>query len=343
MEFITDRTYADVLKLLDYEKMGWNNMDVNERLEWYRHSKGAFNLRDLERISDNIQELRKLLQNKFRKKIYMAYSAGTYRTTIREYYTYVYFETEKTNCKWECDIYNSDGTLHSSTLHTGSTIVTKDATQYANVIILDDTKIDEFDVYATDFILDEYVPIEVDYYDNKVIPTRSLFENRFSQQNLLLSCIPEYGLNYKVDLETVFTHLDFKYLNDIESKLELIYNFINTPTNQYVVPVEWNYEDTVKVINEDDVTDNHITTNDYIWFDNIGESTTYLYAPAGTVAHIEWYDETTLSHYNSHRMKWTSTEWSGVRASGLFKVTFYAENGVDLKNNVKVQQRYRLY
>lgn len=343
MEFITDRTYADVLKLKEYKKRGWKNMDKDEQQEWLQDLKGSFNLSDLKRITNNIDELGDLLSGKFRKKINMVYADGIFKATIPEDYTYIYVNADNTKFIWTYERYNADGTLSSTGNRSGSLGFSKDATQIAYIIVTSTSYINNINVYATDFVINTYVPSSIDYNDNTIIPKQSILQNRFDRQNLLLSYIPEYGKDYKVDLKKVYKELDFEYLNSIESKLELLYNFINTPFNQYNVPVEWNYEDTVSVLNEDDVTENHITTDDYIWFNNIGKPTTYLYAPAGTVAHIVWYDEITLKEFNSYRMEWTSTDWKGIVASGLFKVTFYAQNGVDLENNVKVQQRYRLY
>lgn len=343
MEFITDRTYADVHKLKEYEKRGWENMDEDEQQEWLQDLKGSFNLSDLKRITNNIVELGGLLSVKFRKKINMVYDGTIFKATIPEDYTYIYVSTDNTEAEWTYEVCDADGTIINVSTYTGSLGINKDATQKAYILVTSTSYIKNINVYATDFMIGAYIPIYVDYDNIKQIPYLSVFKNRIDRQNLLLSYIPEYGKNYKVDVEKVQRNLNFEYLNNIEGKLELIYNFINTPTNEYEVPVEWNYEDTVRVINEDDVTDNHITTDDYIWFNNIGKPTTNLYAPAGTVAHIVWYDETTLKEFNSYRMEWTSTSWQGIIASGLFKVTFYAKNGVDLENNVKVQQRYRLY
>lgn len=53
MEIITDRTYEDVQRVIEFEKRGWANLSDEEKAEWLAGMKGALNHTDLNRMIDN--------------------------------------------------------------------------------------------------------------------------------------------------------------------------------------------------------------------------------------------------------------------------------------------------
>lgn len=58
MTFITDRTQADVDRLLVLQTKGWNNMTSSEREEWYGvATRGAYNYTDLNRVESAVAEI----------------------------------------------------------------------------------------------------------------------------------------------------------------------------------------------------------------------------------------------------------------------------------------------
>lgn len=59
MEFVTDRTYADVLKVKEYNERGWNELSEEERQEWLAGMKGAFNCTDMNRINEALNFIEK--------------------------------------------------------------------------------------------------------------------------------------------------------------------------------------------------------------------------------------------------------------------------------------------
>lgn len=59
MEFVTDRTYTDVLKVREYNERGWNELSEEERQEWLAGMKGAFNCTDMNRINEALNFIEK--------------------------------------------------------------------------------------------------------------------------------------------------------------------------------------------------------------------------------------------------------------------------------------------
>lgn len=63
MEFITDRTQADVDRCKVLAAKGWNNMTDSEKAEWYGAAmRGAYNYSDLNRVEAAVAELSEFLE-----------------------------------------------------------------------------------------------------------------------------------------------------------------------------------------------------------------------------------------------------------------------------------------
>lgn len=55
IEPVMDRTQADIEKVRRFHELGWSKLTRQEQQEWKSGLKGALNVRDLERIENNIQ------------------------------------------------------------------------------------------------------------------------------------------------------------------------------------------------------------------------------------------------------------------------------------------------
>lgn len=61
--FVYDRTQADVNRVLDLKRRGWNNLSTEEQAEWLGgRMKGAMNLSDLKRIENDCYVIAQLLK-----------------------------------------------------------------------------------------------------------------------------------------------------------------------------------------------------------------------------------------------------------------------------------------
>lgn len=61
MEFVTDRTQADVDLVNRLRAKGWNNMTASEQRLWDQGLKGAYNYTDLNRVESNVAHLSVML------------------------------------------------------------------------------------------------------------------------------------------------------------------------------------------------------------------------------------------------------------------------------------------
>lgn len=57
LELITDRTPRDVARLQELNAKGWANMTADEKVEWKKVSKGAYNYTDLNRVESAVEYL----------------------------------------------------------------------------------------------------------------------------------------------------------------------------------------------------------------------------------------------------------------------------------------------
>lgn len=58
MDFITDRTAADVARAQQFRSRGWNNLTDAEKAEWLAGLKGAYNNTDLNRVESAVAAIR---------------------------------------------------------------------------------------------------------------------------------------------------------------------------------------------------------------------------------------------------------------------------------------------
>jgi hypothetical protein len=58
LHLVTDRTQADVDRATNLARKGWENMSLEERLEWESGMKGAYNYTDLNRVQSAVRFLR---------------------------------------------------------------------------------------------------------------------------------------------------------------------------------------------------------------------------------------------------------------------------------------------
>jgi hypothetical protein len=58
LHLVTDRTFEDVYRATTLAKKGWENMTAEERAEWERGMKGAYNYTDLNRVQSAVRFLR---------------------------------------------------------------------------------------------------------------------------------------------------------------------------------------------------------------------------------------------------------------------------------------------
>lgn len=54
-EPVTDRTKEDVDKVISYNRIGWKSLSDEQKKEWSDGLKGALNLKDINRIKNNVQ------------------------------------------------------------------------------------------------------------------------------------------------------------------------------------------------------------------------------------------------------------------------------------------------
>ena len=76
-DFVTDRTYADYQRWLTLRDKGWQNMTDEERAEWNRGMKGAYNSSDLSRVSEVVR----LIKDELTQCGYLGYVEFNVRKT----------------------------------------------------------------------------------------------------------------------------------------------------------------------------------------------------------------------------------------------------------------------
>lgn len=241
MEFITDRTYTDVLKLIDYQKMGWLNMDKEERQEWLAGMKGAFNCTDMNRINAALNFIEKRCAIKDTVKI--PYSIEN--TTISSNdYKYVYIcDIEE---GYYADVFNGATMYHCvpNELHRIEIV----GDELSLTFHTDDGELPPVipDCYVggsnTKFPFGEYA-LKTDYTINEYL-TYSKFKKTIDKYNELYPrCNVIQNPNNSVLVEK---KPNFQFFNRLEELLKSGYEFLEqhdkhlpSTDEDFVYPIEW--------------------------------------------------------------------------------------------------------
>ena len=357
MIFITDRTIEDVAEAQAFANKSWEDFSDEDKEHWFAGLKGAFNASDLKRIDNNINDLGLKMNNFYRKRL--SFNSEKTLTVDSSKYPNVYITALTYPIYFTVKVYVG-GTLvatnsydREQTFTSSIGIYTYEITYYTSH---EQTQCGEPFVYGSAFNIESYTKSDIRCVVNdgskyfipnygNGIPLRSDILSRVERINYLLDQIPQSKERYQINEDLLFENFNYETLNSIEKKLEYIYNFLQTPISTYEMEITWDTSTTVEPIEQADVTKYFITTSDYITFPEIKGSLIDIYAKAGTVMHMRWFDPQTHISNNSIRIEWTSDGWRAIAASGFFKFTLYSKTVIksDFIETIKLRQYYQLY
>lgn len=345
MEFITDRTYADVQKVIEYEKRGWKNLDEEEKKEWLAGMKGAINDFDLNRMASNIIEIQKELIKRNTSKIdwQISYDVGSY--VYIDNFDYIYIITDVSKVSIEVIYFTDANTVdHREYLENNIAVLSKG--NYAFVFV-------RLYYNGSDF-KDTYVGGSDESFYTELEDARTDWKWEWQNSDsdwLPINALPPIINNVNIlkdlayttfGLDPIVTDLkgfNFQRANQIEEYSEMMHNFAISDT--WEVKPEWK---TGYIIDEsgsysteiEDTSENHILTADYI---HSIPSDFKIKVPKGIQIKVYKYIRSTYGYLYS------STE--EIEASGVFqtissakynsiKILITGNNDIDMENNVSI-------
>lgn len=268
MEFITDRTYADVQKVIEYQKRGWKNLYREEQNEWYAGMKGALNDYDLNRMAKNLIEIRDGLIKRNSTPIDWQINSESDSYVYIDNYDYIYIVTDVSKVRVRVVYYTDTNVVdHQEYLASNAAVIYKAQYAFIFVQVFYDTDYKDTYVGGADerFTLTENARTDWKWsYQNPNkdwLPINALhpiINNVNSLKRVAYSTVK------MAEIASDLSNFDFQRANQIEEYSKLMYDF--AVSKSWRIRPEWKKG---YIIDEEgneiaDTTGNHELTTDYI-------------------------------------------------------------------------------
>lgn len=269
MEFITDRTYGDVQKAIEYEKRGWKNLNEEEQQEWNAGMKGAINDFDLNRMANNLINIQKELIKRNTSAIDWQIHHETDSYVYVDNFDYIYIVTDLSKVRIRVVYYTDANTVASQEyLTSNATMISKIGYAFVFVQVYYDT--DYKDTYVGGLnkkfnfaISDARTDWKWDWQnpDSDWLPINALPPIINNVNSLKHLAYPTVGLD---EISTDLNGFDFQRANEIEKYSELMHNFATS--EMWAIDVEWKSGYTINDSGKEikDSNNHSILTADYI-------------------------------------------------------------------------------
>lgn len=284
MEFIADRTYGDVQKVIEYEKRGWKNLSEEEQQEWLAGMKGAINDYDLNRMANNLIDIQKELLKRSTNAIDWQIDRETDSYVYVDNYDYVYILTDLSKVSGRVVYYTDANTVDKQEKLTSNQTKIY-ATAYAFVFVQIYYDTDYKDTYVGGSnktfsfeIEDARTDWKWDWQNSSSdwLPINALPPIINNVNSLKHLAYPTFGLD---KLETDLKGFDFQRANQIEEYSKLMYDFATS--EKWEITPEWKTGYIIDDLGEEieDTSENSILTADYI---DLVPAPLKIKAPVGT-------------------------------------------------------------
>lgn len=319
MEFITDRTYADVQIAKQYENANWQELDEEEQEEWLAGLKGSLNYTTLNRIEQNTYLLESMLMVSSNNQIEWQNTGTNYGVSGITQDTVLILLDNSVSAT----IVTSRGEITSITT-IGRTEITYTGVSYSVYINLGGD-------ISKAFLVSSINPVLTNIKTNWTMsdyPLQSELQRIIDNINYMINY---YGV-YSVPLINVdFSKFDFMSLNQIEQIQKDISEYIQGAENEVTIPwtTEYIIDDNGNVI--EDNTEEHILMTDYL---RTGTYDIYVEAPKNTIIKAYFYIYTQGYYYEKAEEFISDGNRITISKAIYNYVKIYANT--DNKNDVRV-------
>lgn len=294
MEFIVDRTYADVQRALYFKGIDeanyWAFLSEEEQQEWLAGLKGSFNCTDINRISQNIINI----QSKFLKnnttEIKWDSITNKFVFVSSDVFDYVYIITDLSQIRVRVVYYDTDGnTLNQQWLTESITQI--NMSEYSQIMIaehqLDNINAPEGNIITCVGGTSTSLPLISTFpktdFGISTYPFQQYLQDIIDNINLII-----YGysvINVPI-LSVDLSKFDFASANKIEQTLKDIWEFDLGTENKVKIPWTTKYiiDDSGNLVEND--SEEHILMSDFL---RSGYYSIYVEAPIGTLVKAYYY------------------------------------------------------
>lgn len=341
MEFITDRTYGDVQKVIEYERRGWKNLSEEEQQEWLAGMKGAINDYDLNRMASNLINIQKELIKRNTSAIDWQIDRESDSYVYVDNFDFVYIVTDLSKVRIRVIYYTDPNTIaRQEYLTTNTSVISKIGYAFVFVQVYYDTDYKDTFVGGSNTIFSLLIEnARTDWKwdwqnsDSDWLPINALPPIINNVNTLKRLAYPTVGLD---NLQTDLKGFDFQRANQIEQYSELMHDFATS--EKWQITPEWKTGYTIDDSGNEieNTAENYILTADYI---DLVPAGLKIKAPAGIQIKIYTYIKHTYGIlYRGVEEFIASNDFYTINTSEYNAVKILADKtqNIDLVNQIEV-------